>query len=96
MYIMQKRRLLFIVICYSIANYPTLGLGQVGAKLPDNKKSVIQSVDSHQEELIRLSDQIWEFAETALLEHKSSKLLADYAESQGFSLNRGIAGRNFS
>jgi len=89
---MQKRKLLFIVICYSIANYPTPGLAQAGVKLSDNKKSIIQFVDSHQEELISLSDQIWEFAETALSEHKSSKLLADYAESQGFSLKRGVAG----
>jgi aminobenzoyl-glutamate utilization protein B len=89
---MQKKRILFILIFYSIANYPTLSLGQVRAKLPDSKETVIQSVDSHQQELIKLSDQIWEFAETALSEHKSSKLLADYAENQGFNLERGIAG----
>ena len=89
---MHKRSLLFIVTCCSIAHYPTLGLGQVEARLSDNKKSVIQIVDSREEELIKLSDQIWEFAETALSEHRSSKLLADYAEKQGFSLKRGVAG----
>src|SRR5215208_8439885 len=33
-----------------------------------------------------LSDQIWGFAETALKETRSSKVLADYAERQGFKV----------
>jgi aminobenzoyl-glutamate utilization protein B len=57
----------------------------------DNKKEVLLSVDKHQKELIALSDQIWGFAETALLETKSSKVLADYAEAQGFKVTRGVA-----
>jgi aminobenzoyl-glutamate utilization protein B len=61
-------------------------------KANPNKQSVIQSVDKHQSELINLSDQIWAFAETALNEHKSAKLLADYAEAQGFKVTRGVAG----
>src|SRR5262249_30498654 len=36
--------------------------------------------------------QIWAFAETALREHKSSKALADYAEQQGFRVERGVGG----
>jgi aminobenzoyl-glutamate utilization protein B len=55
------------------------------------KQTVIKSVEKHQQELIALSDSIWGFAETALLEHKSSKLLADYAEQQGFRVTRGVA-----
>jgi aminobenzoyl-glutamate utilization protein B len=35
---------------------------------------------------------VWEFAETALKEKRSSKVLADYAESQGFKVERGVAG----
>lgn len=61
------------------------------AQLPAEKQAVISSVDSHQERLIGLSDQIWAFAETALKEHQSSKVLADYAESQGFVVTRGVA-----
>src|SRR5262245_23464365 len=38
-----------------------------------------------------LSDQIWEYAELALRETKSSKALADYAEQQGFKVTRGVA-----
>ena len=61
-------------------------------KLSQNKQEVIESVESHREELINLSDQIWAFAETALQEYKSAKILADYAENQGFKVERGVAG----
>jgi aminobenzoyl-glutamate utilization protein B len=58
----------------------------------NNKSIVLSSVEKHQEELIKISDQIWGFAEIAMREHKSAKLLADYAEAQGFKVNRGVAG----
>jgi aminobenzoyl-glutamate utilization protein B len=56
-----------------------------------NKKAVLNSVEKHQQELIKLSDQIWGFAETAMKETKSSKVLADYAQQQGFRVTRGVA-----
>jgi aminobenzoyl-glutamate utilization protein B len=56
------------------------------------KRSVVASIDKHSGELIDMSDQIWAFAETALLEHRSAELLASYAERNGFRLERGIAG----
>ena len=62
------------------------------AKINPNKTAVMQSVDKHQQELISVSDKIWAYAETALKEHKSAKELADYAEAQGFKVNRGVAG----
>ncbi len=55
------------------------------------KKAAVQSVDAHSAELIGLSDQIWAFAETALREHKSAAALADYAEQQGFKVERGVS-----
>jgi aminobenzoyl-glutamate utilization protein B len=56
-----------------------------------NKKAVLASVEKHQQELIKLSDQIWGFAETAMRETQSSKVLADYAQQQGFKVTRGVA-----
>ena len=61
-------------------------------KISDTKKAVIASVEKHEQKLIELSDNIWALAETAFYEHQSSKLLADYAESQGFTVERGVAG----
>lgn len=60
-------------------------------KINPNKDAVIKSVEKHQAELIKLSDAVWGYAETALKEDKSAKLLADYAEAQGFRVKRGVA-----
>ena len=61
-------------------------------KLKANKKTVIEAVESHSESLIELSDAIWAHAEIAFEESESSKLLADYAEQNGFNVARGVAG----
>jgi aminobenzoyl-glutamate utilization protein B len=55
------------------------------------KEDVVASVEKQRADLIKLSDQIWGFAETALKETKSSKVLADHAEKQGFKVVRGVA-----
>ena len=46
----------------------------------------------HERGLISISDQVWAHAETAFQEKKSAELLADYAEKQGFKVERGVAG----
>ena len=56
-----------------------------------NKNAVLASVEKHQQELIKISDSIWGFAEIAMRETKSAKVLADYAEAQGFKVTRGVA-----
>ena len=66
----------------------TAGLVRAG----DSKQSVQASVERQRPTLIKLSDQVWAFAETALRETKSSKVLADYAQEQGFKVERGVAG----
>lgn len=65
---------------------------QKAAPVNLNKKSVLASVEKHQEELIGLSDSVWTYAETALREKKSANLLANYAESKGFRVQRAVAG----
>jgi aminobenzoyl-glutamate utilization protein B len=56
------------------------------------KEAAVTAIEKRKADLIRLSDQVWAYAETALREHKSAKLLADYAEQQGFTVTRGVAG----
>lgn len=56
------------------------------------KDEATATIENHKNELINLSDQIWTFAETALRETKSAKVLADYAEQQGFRVERGVSG----
>ena len=61
-------------------------------KMNKTKEAIIASVEKHEANLIKISDEIWALAETAFEENKSSKLLADYAEKQGFNVERGVAG----
>lgn len=61
-------------------------------KLTKNKEAIIASVEKHKENLIKISDDIWALAETAFEENQSSKILSDYAEQQGFKVERGVAG----
>jgi len=55
------------------------------------KEEAVASVERHRADLIKLSDQIWGFAETALRETRSAKVLADYAEQEGFKVTRGVS-----
>jgi aminobenzoyl-glutamate utilization protein B len=70
----------------------TVGLSFSQTKLNNTKKAIVASVEKHKANLIQISDDIWALAETAFEENQSSKLLADYAEAQGFIVERGVAG----
>ncbi|WP_425589997.1 amidohydrolase [Flagellimonas algarum] len=59
--------------------------------MTSSKKKVISSIENHESDLIAISDSIWELAETAFNESGSSRILADYAEKNGFNVKRGVA-----
>ncbi len=84
---MKKLAVLSICFLISITCYP-----QRKPKISSIKKSAIASIDSNAAALIEMSDKIWSFEETAFEETRSAELLADYAESQGFTVKRGVAG----
>ncbi len=68
-------------------------ISQIAAGASTKKKEeAIASIERHQAEMIDLSDRVWGFAEPALLETRSAEALAEYAEKQGFTLERGVAG----
>ncbi len=64
----------------------------VAAKETPAKRAAVNAIDRHQADLVGLSDRIWAYAETALRETRSAAALADYAEEQGFKVERGVAG----
>ena len=49
-------------------------------------------IENNKELIVEMSDKIWDFAELGLIEFKSSALLADELEKNGFRVERGIAG----
>lgn len=70
-------------------------LGATGAssQSPEQLRDrAFEVVAQRAEEFIQLSDAIWEYAEIALTEHRSSAELADYLERNGFRVRRGVAG----
>ena len=49
-------------------------------------------IEENKSHLVDISDKIWEYAELGLQEFKSSKLLADELEKNGFKVERDVAG----
>lgn len=82
-------RAVFACFCLAPATAP---LADEAAAPSAVKRAAVASVDRHAADIIKLSDQVWAFAETALREHRSAKALADYAEGQGFRVERGVSG----
>ncbi len=56
------------------------------------QKEALEITDSLSDDIRTFALRLWEYAETALKEHKSAKLLADALEKEGFRLQRGVAG----
>ncbi|HBE02441.1 MAG TPA: amidohydrolase [Spirochaetia bacterium] len=61
-------------------------------KIDKLKQRVIENVDIIHNDLIQIADLIFVNPETAFEEYKSSALLANALEEEGFSVRRGIAG----
>lgn len=66
-------------------------ISSIGQKISPNKKAVMATIDAKASEMTAVSDKIWGFAETAFNESQSAKVLADYAEANGFKVERGVA-----
>lgn len=66
-------------------------MAQYSKKITPQKEFLLKSIDAHSEDLISISNKIWEHAELALAENNSSELLSRYAESQGFQVEKGVA-----
>ncbi len=64
---------------------------QENKTVPANKQSVLNSIIKQEKELITLSDQVWSFAEIAMKEYQSAKVISAYAEQKGFKVTRNIA-----
>ncbi len=56
------------------------------------KKDLLNSIEEKTLELTSLSDNIWEAAEVAFREDKSAEYLIEYAEANGLTIERGLAG----
>ena len=70
-----------------------LSIGSINAQSTNKlKKDLLNSIDQISNDLISISDNIWEAAEVAFREEKSANYLIDYAEKNGFKIDKGLAG----
>lgn len=61
-------------------------------ELPPPKATAAAAVERRADELLDAATRIWEWAEPALAEHRSSELLAGLLERAGFDVQRGVSG----
>ena len=81
----MKHFYILLIIFFPIVAFPQ-------QKLPKAKQEIDNAIESHKKDLIAISDEIWAKAETAFEEYDSSKILSDYAEKNGFTVEKGVAG----
>ena len=54
-------------------------------------QKIIDLIEEKREKWINISNQIWEFAETRFDEFRSADLICEALESEGFSVQKGLA-----
>ena len=87
---MRKHHLkLIIILIFSLIQLTFAGSRPSTKKL---KNELMEKVDKKSQLLIEVSDSLWEYAEIALLEYKSSKLIMGVLEKEGFNVEREVAG----
>jgi len=84
----MKTKVLLLLVSISFS----FSLNAQKNKFSKNKKSILASTEKHKAALIEISDKIWAQAETAFEEYNSAEILASYAEKNGFTVARGVAG----
>lgn len=57
-----------------------------------NHQRICDIIEEKREQLIRVSDCIWEYAETKFEEFRSAELICKTLEEEGFNVERGVAG----
>ncbi|MCU6794263.1 amidohydrolase, partial [Paenibacillus sp. WQ 127069] len=55
------------------------------------KEKILPYIEAKREMLLKVSDSIWEYAETRYEEYKSSELLCKVLAEEGFAVTKGIA-----
>jgi len=87
---MRKRHLKLITILIFSLTHLTYAGSKPSTK--ELKNELLRRVDEKSQLLEEVSDALWEYAEIAIQEYKSSKLLIRVLEKEGFDVDREVAG----
>jgi len=77
-------------LIYGLFSFFTL-ISVQGQSLKSIKNNLQSSIDGKKEKLTKISDAIWDAAETSLEEFTSSKILKDYARENDFEVIENVA-----
>ncbi|HAS45368.1 MAG TPA: amidohydrolase [Microscillaceae bacterium] len=66
--------------------------GAQAQKMSKLKKAALQEAAALEPQVTKLSQELWNYSETALKEAKSAKLLIDVLKKEGFKLEENVAG----
>lgn len=69
-----------------------LASGVYTSEMPEKKKEICGWIDKNRDYVCGIANKIWEFAETGMLEYKSSRLLKSELEKAGFQIKSNTAG----
>lgn len=61
-----------------------------GALMINIEDQIASLIETYQEEVIQLSDRIWDIPETRFQEYESFKILSNFLERKGFKVERGV------
>ncbi len=89
----MAKRIFYLKICIIISSF-LISTGLTGKEISKEKKYVMDWLSQPEivEKFGKISDAIWSYAELGLQEYKSSKLLSETLEKEGFKVERGLAG----
>ncbi len=77
---------IFILIIFLV---PAFTFGQ---KLSSIKKQALLEAEGLEDQVNKLCQDLWDYSETALLEYKSSELLIQILQKEGFTVEKGVSG----
>jgi aminobenzoyl-glutamate utilization protein B len=90
---MQAHRILASTLTFGLTLLFASTLNTASSPAVDtDKETAFQWLDSNADTMRKISLDVWNAAELALREFKSSRELAAYLESNGFRVQRGVAG----
>ena len=82
------KKLATVLIVFSLSS---IAFSAPGTTEDPVKNEALKIIDQKSQLLIDVSDKIWEYAEIALMEYESSKLLEDVLEKEGFRVEKDVA-----
>ena len=91
--IATRRQEAFVSVFAMMVLSAALGGSPLTAQtLGQEKQFALAAVDGLAAEISRMSQTLWDYSETAMLEYRSAEYLSGVLEAEGFVVQRGVAG----